>query len=223
MSASGQKQSTSVEEDRRQGRLPPQADIGSNGRFRYTRHQRLPALCPFDAIPGMNVTHLRPGFFMEGLYDWIGVIKSEGRTTNFPPDLALPFIAARDVGGAAASELLFPRPGIARRELLGHRDLSMLEATRVIGEALGLLNLQYVQLSFEEVESCGRMVTGVSRKVTEVVLSGAIMNMLRRYALVGVDPSGSRRRSTRSHARRRSRRSACGRRKRGCPGNRRPH
>jgi uncharacterized protein YbjT (DUF2867 family) len=104
-----------------------------------------------DAIPDMNVTHLRPGFFMEGLYDWIAGIKSEGRTTNlFPPDLPLPFIAAGDVGAFAASVMMAPSPGIARLELLGNRDISMREATKIIGQAIGLPALQYVQLSFDQ-------------------------------------------------------------------------
>jgi uncharacterized protein YbjT (DUF2867 family) len=100
----------------------------------------------------VNVLHLRAGFFMEGLFDWIGQIIQTGTVTGFlNADLPLPLIAASDVGAAAADAIsALEFDGIVIRELLGERDLSMNEAVSIIRQATGLKQLRYVQMGFEE-------------------------------------------------------------------------
>jgi uncharacterized protein YbjT (DUF2867 family) len=68
-------------------------------------------------------------------------------------------IATRDIAGAAA-EALIARDfsDFAVRELLGPKDLTMAEATRIIGEAVGVPDLSYVQFPYEDFEaSLGQM------------------------------------------------------------------
>jgi uncharacterized protein YbjT (DUF2867 family) len=61
-------------------------------------------------------------------------------------DLPLPMIATRDVGAAAADALLkLNFEGKQPRELLGARDVTYAEDTRVIGKAIGKPDLAYKQ------------------------------------------------------------------------------
>jgi uncharacterized protein YbjT (DUF2867 family) len=69
------------------------------------------------------------------------------------PDLKLPMIATRDVGDYAAQRLLdLDFSGKQTRELLGERDLSMAEATRIIASGIGKPDLRYQQLSYDQVQ-----------------------------------------------------------------------
>jgi hypothetical protein len=63
------------------------------------------------------------------------------------PDLPLPLIATRDIGAAAAEALLkLDFAGKTTRELQGARDVTYLEASKIIGAAIGKPNLAYMQL-----------------------------------------------------------------------------
>jgi uncharacterized protein YbjT (DUF2867 family) len=60
-------------------------------------------------------------------------------------------VAARDVADAAAKALRARDwKGTAVRELVGERDISYAEATRILGERIGKPDLSYVQLSYAE-------------------------------------------------------------------------
>jgi uncharacterized protein YbjT (DUF2867 family) len=106
----------------------------------------------FNRIRSVSILHLRAGFFMEGLFDWIGQIIHTSTVTGFlNADLPLPLIAARDVGAAAADAMnRLEFDGIAIHELLGERDLSMTEAMSIVQRSLGFETLPYVQIGFEE-------------------------------------------------------------------------
>lgn len=101
-----------------------------------------------EAIPGLNVLFLRAGYFMENLLPQVGVIQSLGNMAGpVRSDLALPLIATRDIG-AAAAEALARRDfqGKERRELLGARDVTYAQAAKVIGAAIAKTDLTYQQL-----------------------------------------------------------------------------
>jgi len=105
-----------------------------------------------NAIGGLNALHLRAGYFMENTLSQVGVIRAMGVTAGpLLPHLKLPMIAARDIGLAAAQALLaLDFRGHAARELLGQRDISMIEATTLIGRAIGRPDLTYVQATAEQ-------------------------------------------------------------------------
>jgi uncharacterized protein YbjT (DUF2867 family) len=107
-----------------------------------------------NAISGVNVLHLRAGYFMENNLAVIGMIQGMGLVGNaLIPDLKLPMTATRDVGDYAAQRLLhLDFSGKQTRELLGERDLSMTEVTAVIGRAIGKADLPYRQFSYDQVE-----------------------------------------------------------------------
>ena len=69
------------------------------------------------------------------------------------PDLKRPLIATRDIGDYAAQRLLsLDFSGKQTRELLGERDLSMTEATAVIGQGIGKPELRYEQFPYDRVQ-----------------------------------------------------------------------
>jgi len=107
-----------------------------------------------NAIGGLNVLHLRAGYFMENNLAAIGIIQGMGIFGHaLLPELKQPMIATRDIGDYAAQRLLnLDFSGKQTRELLGERDLSMNEATGVIARGTGKPDLRYVQLPYEQVQ-----------------------------------------------------------------------
>jgi uncharacterized protein YbjT (DUF2867 family) len=104
-------------------------------------------------IHGLNLLHLRAGYFMENTLPQAGIIKNFGMMAGpVRPDLALPMIATRDIGVFAAERLhALDFNGQQTRELQGQRDISYLEAAKIIGAAVGKPDLGYVQLPMEQV------------------------------------------------------------------------
>jgi uncharacterized protein YbjT (DUF2867 family) len=107
-----------------------------------------------NAISGLNVLHLRAGYFMENNLAAIGMIHGMGLVGNaLLPEVKLPMIATRDVGDYAAQRLLhLDFSGKQTRELLGERDLSMTEVTAVIGRGIGKPDLRYQQFPYDQVQ-----------------------------------------------------------------------
>jgi uncharacterized protein YbjT (DUF2867 family) len=99
-------------------------------------------------IKGMNVLSLRAGYFMENTLAQINPIRAMGKSAGpLRPDLKLAIIATRDIAQAAAEALLrLDFTGQQARELLGQRDLTMVEVTRIIGRAIDKPELNYIQV-----------------------------------------------------------------------------
>ena len=111
----------------------------------------------------VHILHLRPTNFMENLFAQIGMIKNMGITGGaIRSDLKISMIATKDIASAAADHLLKRDfSGKAVHELLGERDVSMEEVTKVLGERIGNPDLHYVQFSPED-EKKGLMDFGMS-------------------------------------------------------------
>jgi uncharacterized protein YbjT (DUF2867 family) len=100
-----------------------------------------------NRIAGLNVLHLRAGYFMENLLQYVGLIKTMGMLAGtLRSDLPIAMIATRDISAVAADELSKRDfSGKQTRELLGSRDVTMHEAATIIGNAIGR-KLSYTQL-----------------------------------------------------------------------------
>jgi uncharacterized protein YbjT (DUF2867 family) len=107
----------------------------------------------FARIKGLNALHLRAGYFMENTLAQIGVIQGFGILAGpVRADLALPMIATKDIGAAAAEALVrLDFRGQQTRELLGQRDITYNEVAKIIGAAIGKPALTYLQLPDEQV------------------------------------------------------------------------
>jgi uncharacterized protein YbjT (DUF2867 family) len=125
-------------------------------------------------IAGLNVVHLRAGYFMENLLGQAVAIHALGKAAGpLRGDLRLPMIATKDIGNKAAEWLLaLDFNGKQTRELLGQRDLSMDEATSIIGKAIDKPDLAYVQIPGEQMQPVFIQM-GMSPNVASLVLEMA--------------------------------------------------
>lgn len=127
-----------------------------------------------NALDGVNVLHLRAGYFMENTLPQAGVIRSLGSVIGpIAPSLKLPMIATRDIGNAAA-DALSRRDfhGKQTRELQGQRDLDYTEVTRIIGNAIGKPSLAYVQGHDDQLRPALQQM-GMSASIAGVLLEMA--------------------------------------------------
>lgn len=97
-----------------------------------------------------NVVFLRPSYFMENLFNQIGVIKTSGiMAASIRKDLKLGFVAVQDIAAVAASYLEEDFVGQKVQFVLGPEDLTYAEVASVIGRVIGKPDLPYVELSRE--------------------------------------------------------------------------
>lgn len=104
------------------------------------------------SLTGVNLLFPHPVPFFENFYETLKVIKSEGIVADsVEADLAIPMIASLDIAGAAVQALdARDWSGVVVKELIGQRDLSYREATSILGERIGLPDLEYVQLPYAD-------------------------------------------------------------------------
>ena len=124
-----------------------------------------------DRLRDAGVVHLRPAYFMENHLWSIPAIRAHGiNGSPIRPDASIPMVATKDIADAAARLLDSGTfSGHSVRYLLGPRDMTMSEATRILGEAVGNPGLKYVQ--FPEVEARKAMTgMGMSESVVEAML-----------------------------------------------------
>lgn len=107
-----------------------------------------------NRVPGLNVVHLRAGYFMENTLGQAAAIRALGKAAGpLRGDLKLPLIATHDIGAAAAELLLkLDFNGRQTRELQGQRDLSYDDVTAIIGKTIDKPDLKYVQLPDEQMQ-----------------------------------------------------------------------
>jgi uncharacterized protein YbjT (DUF2867 family) len=127
-----------------------------------------------NRIDGLNVVHLRAGYFMENTLGQVGAIGAMGKTAGpLRGDLKLAMIATKDIGNKAAEWLLaLDFKGKQAHELLGQRDLSMNEATSIIGKAIDKPDLEYVQLPDAMIQPIFVQM-GMSSNMAELILEMA--------------------------------------------------
>ena len=107
-----------------------------------------------NKLNGVNILHMRPTYFMENLLANLDMIKSMGIVGSaLRGDLKFPMIATKDIAKFAVERLMKrDYMGIAVRDLLGQRDISMNEVAGIIAQKVNKPSLQYVQFSYEDTE-----------------------------------------------------------------------
>jgi uncharacterized protein YbjT (DUF2867 family) len=124
-----------------------------------------------NGLAGLNVLHLRAGYFMENTLGQAAAIKGFGMTAGpLRADLKVPMIASQDIGEAAAAALLkLDFTGHQTRELLGQRDISYGEVATIIGKAINKPNLNYNQLPNEQMKPVFTQL-GMSTGMADMIL-----------------------------------------------------
>ena len=155
-------------------------------------------------LEGTNVLLLRPASFFENFYLMLGLIKHQGiNADSVAPDLAIPMVATRDIAEVAAKALAARDwKGVVVRELLGPRDLTYAEATRILGERIGKPDLKYVQFPYAD------MARTLVRAGFSESFAGLYVEMTRAFNEGRIKPRRSRRRTPRPRGSRTSR-SSC--------------
>lgn len=140
----------------------------------------------------LNVLHIRPTYFMENLLTNIPLIKKSGTiASSLRGDLAFPIISAKDVADVITSSLLrLNFSGKSVMELLGKREMSMDEMTKIIGKAIGRDDLRYVQLSYPEAEK-HMIEVGMFPDVAKSIVR-LEKSMNERIIMAGAEPRGVR-------------------------------
>jgi uncharacterized protein YbjT (DUF2867 family) len=151
-----------------------------------------------DRLGIPELLHLRGAFFMENMLQGVRQIAATGVFAwAFRPDRATPMVAAADVGERAAALLMAPSfdeldrggepfrfheaaalltaPSFADprvREVLGPRDYTLDEATRILGEAIGRPDIRYAQLPYDEARRA-MIDAGLSASFADAVMDTA--------------------------------------------------
>lgn len=124
---------------------------------------------------GLDLTVLRPGYFFENHHlASLGMIRQLGVNGGaIEPDVRFTQIATADIGAVAAREMSAGRvAGDRVLDLYGPRQLSMAEATSIVGAALGHDGLAYQR--FPDGPFVDALVgSGFSRHVAELFLEMA--------------------------------------------------
>jgi uncharacterized protein YbjT (DUF2867 family) len=118
-----------------------------------------------------EVVCLRPAYFMENHLWCIPLVRNQGiNGSPIRADVPLPMIATGDIADVTAHLFVEGKfNGHVVRYLLGPRDLTMSEATRILGEAIGKPGLRYVQFSEEDARKA-MTAAGMSGSVVEAML-----------------------------------------------------
>ncbi|MBC9928906.1 NAD(P)H-binding protein [Chitinophaga qingshengii] len=96
-----------------------------------------------DAIPGLTLTHIRPGSFYTNLYHFTDMIRHTGKIAlNYGGDDLVPWVSAQDIAGAVAEELV--RTGEApKTRYVSSDERTCNEVAAVLGKAIGRPGLQW--------------------------------------------------------------------------------
>jgi len=102
-----------------------------------------------NALDGVSVTHLRPGYFYYNLDSLKPMIKNAGiMGANYGGEDRLPLVAPSDIGAAAAEELTKTSGPKVRYIVSDERTCN--EVAAVIGRAIGKPGLQWLTFSDEQ-------------------------------------------------------------------------
>ena len=126
------------------------------------------------AATGADQLVLRPGYFFENFFGSLPVIRQAGVNGGaFEPRTPVPMTATRDIGAAAADELMGGDfRGVEVRELTSPDDLDMTAATRLLGAAIGKPDLAYARFP-DEGFMAGIVQAGFSRDAAGLLLEMA--------------------------------------------------
>ncbi|WP_205510274.1 NmrA family NAD(P)-binding protein [Longitalea arenae] len=104
-----------------------------------------------DAIPDIQLTHLRPGYFYYNLFGFIPMIKTAGSMGGvYGGDAKLALVAPVDIAAASAEEIL--DLGSANKvRYIASDDRTCNEVAAVLGKAIGKPDLKWLVVQKEEV------------------------------------------------------------------------
>ncbi|GAB3317212.1 NmrA family NAD(P)-binding protein [Larkinella ripae] len=106
-----------------------------------------------NAIDGLNVLHLRAGFFFQNFFSNIGLLKEAGLLGGFPiqNNKPLALVHASDIADVAARRLLaLDFAGNTVQFVAGPRELTFDEVAQILGRAVGKPELTWTAFSDDQ-------------------------------------------------------------------------
>lgn len=120
----------------------------------------------------LNTLAIRAGFFMQNFFGNINIIKHMNIHGGFPVNGDIPFgmIHTNDIGDYATKRLLnLDFLGFNNQNLIGQRELSFIEATKVLGNAIGKPELPWVTFSYEDAKN-GMLSAGLTESMSDLYI-----------------------------------------------------
>ena len=129
-----------------------------------------------NALPGINVRHLRASYFMENTLAQVGTIKFMGMMASpVRGDLKVPMVSTKDIAAVGLKRLTdLDFTGSSYEYILGQRDVSYNEIAQIFGEKIGIPDLRYETVDYDQAVNVMMgmgMGASVSRKLVEFVKS----------------------------------------------------
>lgn len=112
-----------------------------------------------NAIPGLNVRHLRATYFMENTMAQVQTIKFMGvMASPVLGDLKVAMVTTGDIAGVALKRLLaLDFTGKSHEYILGQRDITYNEIALIFGEAIGISDLKYNAVGYDDAKNAMTM------------------------------------------------------------------
>ena len=145
----------------------------------------------FQKLKDTNVLNLRPTYFMENTFGLLGTIKQMGIAgTPVKADQKFPMVATKDIGAVAAKRLAdLSFKGNTIEYVLGSRDISYAEVTAIVGQAIGMPELKYVQFPYEDAVKgmvasgfCGENAAQLMADLSRAINDGTLLDAHHRTA-----------------------------------------
>jgi uncharacterized protein YbjT (DUF2867 family) len=107
-----------------------------------------------DELEGVEILHMRPCYFMHNFLHFIPEIRDRKAISScIKGDRPMWMVAAKDIGRKAADLIMQPfMEGEPIFDFVGPRQITMVEATRILGAAIGMKEIKYVESSSQERE-----------------------------------------------------------------------
>lgn len=124
----------------------------------------------FAALNGVSVTFVRPGPFYSNFYHLKDMIRHQGMImSNYGGDDLVAFVAPEDIAAAIVEEINTEAVTGLKVKYVASEELTCTQAAQIIGEAIGIPNLQWITLPGEQVKQ-GLEATGVSPEVAGLLV-----------------------------------------------------
>jgi uncharacterized protein YbjT (DUF2867 family) len=121
-----------------------------------------------NAIPNINILHLRASYFLENGLSMAGMVKKMGMMgSSVRADLKVPMVATKDIAATALRHLLaFDFSGKSHEYVLGNREYTYADLASIYGRAIGKPDLKYVQFPYTDAKKA-MMQMGMGESVVD--------------------------------------------------------
>jgi len=130
----------------------------------------------FDELPGITLTHLRPGYFYYNLYNFTDMIKDAGFIgANYGGDDKIVLVAPVDIAAAAAEELT---TAATERNIryVASDDRTAAGIAQALGAVIGKTDLQWLTFTNEQMQQGMEQRQAPTHVITNFVELGAAIH-----------------------------------------------